>query len=82
MSLSERLQRITEASSDKVPEAAQEVMKRATEDLRQSGILDGVVAPGDPLPRFQLEDSAGAVVDSAHLLAEGPLVINFFRGHW
>ena len=38
--------------------------------------------PGDPMPSFQLPAAEGHLVDSAELLAKGPLVVTFFRGDW
>ena len=58
------------------------IMHRATDDLRNSGILDRVIATGAALPAFALPDTAGATVRSADLLAQGPLVLTFFRGSW
>ena len=57
-------------------------MDRATEDLRQSGILDRIVAVGSPAPAFELANHDGRRVASAELLAGGPMVVSFFRGSW
>jgi peroxiredoxin len=53
-----------------------------TEQLVQAGT--GYTAPriGDPAPNFRLPDQLGREVDSRALLAEGPLVISFYRGNW
>lgn len=37
---------------------------------------------GDRMPPFLLLDAEGRLVDSADLLARGPLVVTFFRGTW
>ena len=37
---------------------------------------------GDPMPGFLLPNAEGRLVDSAELLAKGPLVVTFFRGGW
>jgi peroxiredoxin len=37
---------------------------------------------GDAAPPFRLPDQNGNVIDSADLLAKGPLVVVLFRGHW
>lgn len=39
-------------------------------------------APGEPMPEFLLPDSSGRLVSLDDLLAEGPVVISFNRGHW
>ena len=33
-------------------------------------------------PEFDLVDHTGKHVNSTHLLANGPLVVVFYRGHW
>jgi len=47
-----------------------------------SGILNGVIKVGDPLPRFALQNAVGQEVRSSELLANGPLVLTVFRGTW
>jgi hypothetical protein len=57
-------------------------MHRATDDLRSSGILDGVIKVGDRLPPFALNNAFGQEARSPELLASGPLVLTVFRGTW
>jgi len=38
--------------------------------------------PGDPMPSFLLSDSSGRLHDLQDLLAAGPAVVSFNRGHW
>jgi hypothetical protein len=64
------------------PKEALEIMHRATEDLRNSTIMDGVVKAGDTAPKFELLNSAEKLVRLEDLLAEGPLVLSFYRGKW
>ena len=45
-------------------------------------IAQDALAVGDPMPPFLLPGAEGHLVDSADLLAAGPLVITFFRGAW
>ncbi|WP_213806990.1 peroxiredoxin-like family protein [Granulicella sp. dw_53] len=59
------------------------VSEQATVDLFNSGIEDRILPPGAQAPAFSLQDArTGRTVNSADLLALGPLVINFFRGRW
>lgn len=82
MSLAENLDATRAAGAARVPPERRAVMHRATEDLRNSGILDRVVAPGRPAPGFELRNHDGRRVSSDDLLAGGPLVLSFFRGSW
>jgi peroxiredoxin len=38
--------------------------------------------PGERMPSFLLPDNAGRLLDLQDLIAEGPAVISFNRGHW
>ncbi len=38
--------------------------------------------PGERMPGFLLPNAEGRLVDSSDLLAQGPLVVTFFRGGW
>ena len=82
MSLKEKLDAIREGAAKMIPPASFATMKQATEDLRNSGIMDGVIKVGDRLPAFTLANARGERVTSASLLAQGPLVLSIFRGHW
>ncbi len=82
MALQDKLDAYKAEFVNRVPESKQAVMRQATESLRNSGILDGTIKVGDKLPAFNLVNQDGTSVSSADLLAQGPLVISFFRGVW
>ncbi len=82
MSLAEKLEATRAASAARIPPERATIMERATNDLRNSGILDRIVAVGKPAPSFELANHDGRRVASADLLAGGPLVLSFFRGSW
>jgi peroxiredoxin len=53
------------------------------EDLRATGILDRVAAPGTEFPAAPgLLDAHGRPFDLAALLAQGPAIVTFYRGGW
>ena len=80
--LNDKLKRLKENFLKSAPEEAVAIMSRATQALRDSGIMDGIPKVGDPLPAFALEDTEGHTVGSDQLLAKGPLVMTFYRGVW
>ena len=82
MTLAKTLEGIREASAKRIPPDKAAIMHRATEELRASGIMDGVIKTGDRLPAFALPNADGQEVRSADLLAKGPLVLTFYRGSW
>jgi peroxiredoxin len=57
-------------------------MHRATAELIASGLAEGAMKAGNIAPQFTLKDQDGNVVSSADLLAQGPLVVTFYRGVW
>ena len=52
------------------------------ERVRSSDVLDHALKVGDAAPEFTLPDAFGHEVSLKSLLAEGPLVISFYRGEW
>ncbi len=57
-------------------------MHRATRDLKNSGIMDGVAKVGDTAPDFELTDNDDNIIRLKDILAENPVVLSFFRGQW
>ena len=82
MTLASQLDAIREGSAKRIPADKRAVMGQATQDLRESGIMDTVPKVGDTLPAFALKNSGGTEIRSADLLAQGPLVLTVFRGSW
>ncbi len=64
------------------PVDVQEKMAAATDELANSGILDSALIEGDRLPEFVLPNQLGDQVVSTALLAEGPMILTFYRGGW
>ena len=82
MSLQEKLDAYKEGMAQKAPKEALDIMHRATEDLRNSAIMEGVRKIGDPAPEFELQNNAGELIRLKDLLSGGPLVLSFYRGKW
>ena len=82
MSLQAKLDAIKKGAMERIPADALNTMGAATDALRNSGILDGVIKVGQPLPPFELANQRGEVVRSADLLGQGAVVLTVFRGHW
>ena len=82
MTLAAKLDEIRAGAAKRIPPEQFAIMKAATEDLANSNIMDGVIKVGDRLPAFSMRNQTGEMVDSADLLAKGPLVLTVFRGVW
>ena len=59
-----------------------DLMHRGTAELIASGQALNAKKAGDKAPEFVLNDPDGHPVSSQALLAQGPLVISFYRGVW
>ena len=82
MTLEDQLAKMRETMAREIPAEIREQMHVENETLRGSGLLEKAIKPGDPLPPFAMPKYTGETVSSEELLARGPLVISFFRGHW
>ena len=82
MGLKDKLNQMKEGFKAKAPKEALEVMHRATNDLRNSGIMDNVVKVGDTAPDFELKNADEKMVRLKNLLSGSPLVLCFYRGKW
>jgi peroxiredoxin len=50
--------------------------------LRKAGIGEGALKAGDECPQFMLSNAEGMLAARDELLANGPLVLSFYRGKW
>ena len=82
MSLTDKLAAIREGAVKRVPAEQREIMARATQALKASGILERTIKVGDTLPPFALANQNNQTVRSSDLLTSGALVLTVFRGSW
>ena len=68
--------------ADKADPEMLKVFTEAIDRLAESGVLEGVKTKGDKAPDFELTDANGNTVALNELLAEGPVVLTFYRGGW
>ena len=65
-----------------IPAQIIETMQRATAELVASGAAKRAAKVGEKAPFFVLKDPDGKSVSLVELLADGPLVLTFYRGAW
>ncbi|KAE8446610.1 hypothetical protein EG329_011803 [Mollisiaceae sp. DMI_Dod_QoI] len=82
MSLAADLNSFYNNFHDNGPRELTEPIKKVTSDFIASFDLNATIKVGDKLPSFRLSDALGKEVDSADLLANGPILITFYRGNW
>jgi len=82
MSLQAKLRAYKKGMMKQTPPEALEIMNRATEDLKQSGIMENVIKEGDQAPNFVLPNTDNREISLISLIERGPLVVSFYRGKW
>jgi peroxiredoxin len=80
-SMNERLDVFASAVRRQHPDAAL-IVDRLVSRLRQHDAGDQAPKAGDVMPPFVLPDESGHLVSLKDLLAQGPAVVTFHRGHW
>lgn len=83
MSLQDKLDAFkADFEGNKAPPHVVAVIRKATADLIAGGQAERARRVGARAPELALPDAHGAVVRSADLLRNGPLVLTFYRGVW
>ena len=82
MSLNSELSATFEGFHKKAPPAAVEAITTASANFHASFKPASTIQVGDRFPEFRLSNALGQEVSSADLLAQGPLLISFYRGEW
>ncbi|MGJ4889323.1 peroxiredoxin-like family protein [Bradyrhizobium sp. HKCCYLRH3099] len=79
--LNEQLRAYADAGREIFPAYAAAV-DRLVERLGENGGGANAPRPGEAMPPFILPDEHGRLVALSSLLAQGPVAVMFFRGHW
>ena len=80
--LSETLNARYEQYQQQADDETKRIYKAGIEAVAQSGVLERAKNQGDNAPAFTLPDADGKDVSLASLLAEGPIVLVWYRGGW
>ncbi|WP_412062474.1 peroxiredoxin-like family protein [Rubrivirga sp. IMCC45206] len=82
MSLTDQLAAANMANRAQIPAPALAVIDRATAALTAADPTAGAVSVGDSAPSFELPNAIGQTIRLGDLLAQGPVVLTFYRGGW
>jgi hypothetical protein len=82
MSLQEALQEFKEGVEAQLDPEDVAKMEEATEELIRSGLAQEAKKKGERAPDFTLPNPNGEPVSLSNLLAQGPVVVTFYRGTW
>ncbi|MGW5250726.1 peroxiredoxin-like family protein [Streptomyces sp. NPDC004129] len=80
--LNAELRTFYEARQQQIPAEIRRIMQRAGQELADSGQADRALTVGAQAPRFSLPSATGQTLTLDDLLADGPVVLTFYRGAW
>ncbi|KAL2826719.1 redoxin domain-containing protein [Aspergillus cavernicola] len=82
MSLKAELDNAYASFQQAAPAAVIETFTTGIQDLHKTFDPSKAIQAGQTLPTFSLQDATGTPISSTTLLANGPLLISFYRGSW
>ncbi|MCX4854939.1 peroxiredoxin-like family protein [Streptomyces canus] len=82
MTLDAELRAFYTARQKQIPAETREIMRRAGQELADSGQADRALTVGERAPGFTLPTATGHPRSLNALLADGPVVLTFYRGAW
>ena len=82
MTFQEQLAHLKQKIEGDMPQKYLDIMHGATAELETSGIQETILNVGDSAPVFALPDENEEIISCAELMANGPLIITFYRGLW
>jgi peroxiredoxin len=82
VSLNAELRAFYDSRQKQIPADVRAVMQRAAQELAGSDQANRAVNVGAKAPSFTLPSATGQVLALDELLAEGPVVLTFYRGAW
>ena len=82
MSLTSQLEELKQQMAREIPKETLVTLGKALEEVGQTGILSNSCKAGDEAPPFVLLNVTGSMVSSAEILAQGHMVLSFYRGVW
>jgi peroxiredoxin len=82
MTLNAELRAFYDARQRQIPAEIRKTMGHAARELAVSGQASRALTVGAQAPRFSLPSATGHTVTLEGLLAQGPVVLTFYRGAW
>lgn len=80
--LHDQIAEFQQQAFSRMPAEVQETLREETRKLVATGITAQAITQGQQAPDFTLPDPQGAPVTLSTLLAQGPVVLTFYRGGW
>ena len=67
---------------EKAPQDKIDLFNRGIQAIADDKVIEGAKNVGDQAPQFSLPNALGETVNLEDLLAEGPIVLTWYRGGW
>lgn len=80
--LKDKLEEQYQKFIDNAPQNIKDTMNKAAAELAEKKLEEVALKEGDMFPNFSLQNAIGKVVELKDLLADGHLVVSFYRGGW
>lgn len=80
--LSSQLDAMKNKFASAAPAETLALYEQGIEDVAKSGVMNSVLAVGAKAPDFSLPDATGATKQLSTMLAQGPVVMVWYRGAW
>jgi peroxiredoxin len=82
MDLQKELDAVAQMVREKTPPHVMPTIEATRRRLKESGLKDRALQPGETMSDFELPDATGEIVRSVESRSQGPLLITFYRGSW
>ncbi len=82
VSVQAKLDAMKAAFEKQAPPDMVAALSEGVRDVAASGVLQTALKVGDKAPDFELPDAVGNKVKLSNLLADGPVILTWYRGVW
>ena len=82
LTIHEQSEQLKSAAAERLPAEVLDVFDKSIQSLLDQGVPANVVAVGDALESFTLDDASRTPVSLDELVKSGPAVVVFYRGGW
>jgi len=80
--LNTQIRNLIQSLRDGLPEELNKLLEQGAGEISALDIVENALKTGDKVPAFDLPKYGGGTASLASYLADGPLVITFYRGVW
>ncbi len=82
MTLTEKLKALADGSVKRHPGEAQNIMRKAINDLKATSIIENAFKTGHTLPEIVLPNAKGELINLNEMISKNRVVLTFYRGGW